>query len=120
VGRPLVQLEGLVNSVEYLQHLERGEVGTLLRAEGVTHFVYSGPWVAAQEDLSSLPCKIIDQPLHGGGPKQQFELCLGEALFMRPLLVRTGHKEIYGVWDFDRVEKSATPVNLAVVQPEVY
>jgi hypothetical protein len=103
VDRPLIQLEGLVNSGDYLHSLESGEATEYLRARGVTHLVYSGPWVAAQEDLTSQPCRIIDQPLHGGGPKEQFELCLEEALFVRPLLIRTGHREVYGIWDFEQV-----------------
>ena len=100
LDRPLVQLEGLVNSSEYLERLSAGEMIPYLREQGVTHFLYSGPWVAAGETLDSLPCKVINQPLHGGGPKERFELCLDEAVFVRRLLIRTNHLEVYGVWDF--------------------
>jgi hypothetical protein len=76
--RPLVQLEGLVSSPEYLDALRRGTVHHFLSSHHVSIYIRSGndPGVA-----SATPgCTRFMEPQQGGGPKSPIVVCANDLL----------------------------------------
>jgi hypothetical protein len=72
--RPVVQLEGLVESPEYLTALRRGTVGDFLAKRRVAFFAASGE-EGVPTKVAAMPCRAFDEPDHGDGPKARIVVC---------------------------------------------
>jgi hypothetical protein len=72
--RPVVQLEGLVESPEYLTALRRGRVGDFLNKRRVAFFAASDA-EGVPTKVGAAPCRAFAEPHNGDGPKAQIVVC---------------------------------------------
>ena len=88
LDRPMVQLEGIVDSNEYLDALQRGDAGAFLAQRHVAYYVKSshradhlptetdgGPDVGAHE------CGVRTEPFFGAGPKVLIKVCRSDIVY---------------------------------------
>jgi hypothetical protein len=105
--RPLMQLEGLVNSAEYLDALRLGTAHRFLHQHGVDYYVVAAGVrgtelsntvvIPGQADDS---CYSIDEPHHGDGPSFQVIVCDSDLLY-RAVLDDPGDRGgSYSVWRY--------------------
>lgn len=88
LDRPLVQVEGLVASKEFLEALEKGEVHAMLARLGVDYVVYSGGEKSGGEPapLPGAPgCATFEEPKWGSGPKYRTEVCAADLVYSQEL-----------------------------------
>ena len=88
LDRPLVQVEGLVASPEFLEALAAGEVHPLLERLSVDYVVYSGGPKSGgdpQEALESPGCATFTEPKWGSGPKYRTEVCEADLVYRQKL-----------------------------------
>ncbi len=85
--RPLIQLEGIVNSLEYLGYLESGQVHEFLKRKGVDYVVYSGGVLSGGDPVPinvpdlGLQCEAIREPKFGTGPRVRIVVCKDDMIF---------------------------------------
>lgn len=95
LSRPLVHLEGLVNSAEYLAALREGRVQDFLAARGVA--LYARGDADPGEPLPQRPgCRRFTEPQQGGGTKFTVVVCDRDLVLTMPLSDGTS----YRVWLF--------------------
>jgi hypothetical protein len=81
-NRPVVQLEGLVESKRYLDALHAGRVNAFLRARHVSYLVISGPGRGApMERPAPRGCVRHSEPGFGSGPKASVLVCSRDRLY---------------------------------------
>lgn len=88
LDRPLVQVEGLVASKEFLAALEQGEVHQLLEKLGVDYVAYSGGPKSGgdpQPDAEHPGCASFAEPKWGSGPKYRTEICDQDLVYQQRL-----------------------------------
>ncbi len=103
LDRPVVQLEGIVNSNEYVDAVQHGHAHAFLRREHVTYYAKSaqladrlllehdgGPDPGAKE------CGFRFEPYFGAGNKVVFDVCKRDIVFATPL----AHGEQLVVWRY--------------------
>ncbi len=103
LDRPVVQLEGIVGSNEYLDAVRHGHAHAFLRREHVTYYAKSanlatrlllehdgGPGAAAHE------CGFRFEPYFGGGDKVVFNVCRRDIVYATPV----AHGEQLVVWRY--------------------
>ena len=80
--RPLVQLEGLVSSPEYLDTLRHGDAYEFLSSHHVSIYIRSGN----DRGLASTTpgCTRFTEPQQGGGPKTPIVVCANDLLVDQP------------------------------------
>jgi hypothetical protein len=83
---PVVQLEGLVESKQYLDALDGGRVHEFLRERRVGYLALSdhGTGLPPGEPLGR-GCVRYLQPAFGNGPKAAFRVCSADRLYLRRL-----------------------------------
>ncbi|HEY3832589.1 MAG TPA: hypothetical protein VGO03_09875 [Acidimicrobiia bacterium] len=92
LDRPVVQLEGIANSNEFLDAVQHGHAHAFLRGEHVAYYIKSadlsarlllehngGPDPGAQE------CGFRFEPYFGGGNKVVFNVCQRDIVFATPI-----------------------------------
>ncbi len=72
--RPVIQLEGLVESPAYLDALEDGEVPRFLRARRVAFYAASGE-DGVPVSVGGRRCRAFAEPSNGDGPKTRIVVC---------------------------------------------
>jgi hypothetical protein len=77
-GRPLIQLEGLVESADYIDALQRGDVPAFLAARHVEVYVRNAG--DAGEPAGPPGCTRYPEPLFGRGPKFWVTVCDADRL----------------------------------------
>lgn len=86
LDRPLVQVEGLVASPEFLDALEEGKVHPLLAQLGVDFVVYSGGPKSGGDPREAAPgCSTFTEPKWGSGPKYRTEVCEADLVYKQKL-----------------------------------
>jgi hypothetical protein len=87
LDRPLVQVEGLVASPEFLLALAEGRVHPLLARLGVDYVVYSGgPRSGGDPQAAETPgCAEFTEPKWGSGPKYRTTICAEDLVYRRQL-----------------------------------
>jgi hypothetical protein len=84
--RPVVQLEGLVESRQYLDALQNGTVNAFLRARHVSYLVISGAGRGPSGDgLAPRGCVRHSEPGFGNGPKASVLVCGRDRLYYSQL-----------------------------------
>ncbi|MDQ3579199.1 MAG: hypothetical protein M3443_16725 [Actinomycetota bacterium] len=93
--RPLVHLEGLVNSADYLDALRNSTVPSFLADRGVGLYARgdSDPGTA---DPATPDCASFVEPQQGGGAKLKIVVCARDLLLTQPLSDGTS----YRVWRY--------------------
>lgn len=91
--RPLVHLEGLVNSAEYLDALRAGRVAEFLAAREVRFYARGD---AEPGEPAGANCRIFREPQQGGGPKVPIVVCDADLVLRLPLTDGTA----YRVWHY--------------------
>lgn len=84
LGRPLVHLEGLVNSAEYLDALRAGRVTRFLNERQVRFFARVEPDTGTPNPAAGPGCSAYLEPIRGGGPKVPITVCASDLLFQLP------------------------------------
>lgn len=111
LDRPLVQVEGLVASKEFLEALEKGAVHPLLARLGVDYVVYSGGEKSGGEP-QPLPgaggCATFEEPKWGRGPKYRTEVCSQDLVYQRKLAHPGAMGGTTSVWLY-RPELNSSP-----------
>ena len=93
--RPLVQLEGLVESAGYLDALTGGRVPAFLAAHRVV-FYARGDREPGQPDSRQPGCTRFTEPQQGGGTKFAITVCRADLVLDEPLADGTA----YRVWRY--------------------
>lgn len=80
LDRPLIQLEGLVNSSDFLQALQDGSVHDFIEEQGVDYLIYSGGPMSGGDPQpidvgGDASCSRFTEPKFGQGPKAAFVVC---------------------------------------------
>ncbi|WP_026425881.1 hypothetical protein [Actinokineospora inagensis] len=93
--RPLVHLEGLVNSADYLDALKNGTVHRFLADRGVALYA-RGDSDPGTPDPANPGCVRFTEPEQGGGTKVQIVVCDRDLLLTTPVADGTS----YRVWRY--------------------
>jgi len=102
----LVQTEGLVNSVSYLDALESGSVHQFLNDVGVDCIVYSGGGIGedgtygVEVEGELEPCRVLETPKFGQGPRFQTVVCDSDKIREWALDDEGSMGGIYTVWKY--------------------
>jgi hypothetical protein len=80
--RPLVQLEGLVESPDYVDSLAAGRATSFLRSKGVSYLIMTRP---ATDLPTGSGCQRYLEPVQGRGPKMSLMLCADDAVYDQQL-----------------------------------
>ena len=93
LDRPMVQLEGIVNSNEYLDTLEDDSVAQWLRDRNVTYYAKSSHLpdrypleVGGEPEGNSPECGPRFEPFFGVGNKVQITVCRADIVFASPIV----------------------------------
>ncbi|RZS40905.1 4-amino-4-deoxy-L-arabinose transferase-like glycosyltransferase [Herbihabitans rhizosphaerae] len=90
--RPLVQLEGLVNSREYLDALLAGTVPAFLAERRVGLYVRGDTEPGRAAPDFGPECRRFFEPAHGTGPKVPIVVCDPDLVLRHPLLDGTEYR----------------------------
>ncbi|WP_424183330.1 hypothetical protein ACOBQX_15055 [Actinokineospora sp. G85] len=93
--RPLVHLEGLVNSAEYLDALRGGQVDSFLARRGVA-FYGRGDAEPGVADPANRGCVRFTEPAQGAGAKASVVVCDRDLVLNSPI----GDGASYRVWRY--------------------
>ncbi|PPK64520.1 hypothetical protein V5P93_007026 [Actinokineospora auranticolor] len=93
--RPVVHLEGLVNSAEYLDALKNGTVHEFLARRGVALYA-RGDNDPGKPDPANPGCERFVEPQQGGGTKVNIVVCEKDLLLSTPVSDGTS----YRVWRY--------------------
>ena len=92
LGKPVFQLEGLVNDTSYLADLKAGRVDArYLLDRGVGYYVHSG---YRQSELGPGNCHALLEPRLGGGPKANIKVCDENLVYSH----KFADDSLIGVW----------------------
>ena len=94
VDRPVVQLEGLVESHEYLEALRAGTVAGFLRDHRVTHLVIDSD---PSEQPGASGCVEHSEPRFGNGPKATLKVCAADRIYA---YARPAAAQVVGVYRY--------------------
>jgi hypothetical protein len=107
--RPLIQLEGLVNSAEYLDAVKSGEAHRFLQQHGIDYYIVAaGVRGTELANTVAIPgraddsCYSIDEPHHGEGPSFQVVVCDSDLLYRAALDDPGNRGGSYSVWRYRR------------------
>jgi hypothetical protein len=102
VDRPVVQLEGIVNSADYLEVLEHGDIYEYLAEVGVDHLALSRHTPDTDDAVTDEPgdCRAWDEPFFAPEPSVTFIRCTEHLVYRSP--VAAG--EQFALWRFDPSE----------------
>ncbi|MGQ0839387.1 hypothetical protein [Actinokineospora sp.] len=95
LNRPLVHLEGLVNSAAYLDALRAGTVPAFLAERGVALYA-RGDTEPGVPDPANPGCRRFTEPQQGGGTKLSIVVCDRDLVLTEPL----GDGTSYRVWRY--------------------
>ena len=103
LDRPVVQLEGIVNSNDYLDAVRNGHAHAFLRRAHVTYYAKSARLAArlllehdGGPDPRANPCGFRFEPYFGAGDKVVFDVCRHDIVFATTL----AHGEQLVVWRY--------------------
>ncbi len=92
IERPVVQLEGIVNSHEFLDALERNRVADFLAQAHVGYYVKSSHLVdryplekGGGPDVSTPECGFRFEPFFGAADKIMFTVCRSDIIYTSPI-----------------------------------
>lgn len=94
--RPLIHLEGLVESAGYLRALQDGRVPDFLAQRGVGFYARGDASPGAPEPAAGAGCRRFVEPQQGAGPKADIVVCAGDLVVDVPLSDGTA----YRVWRY--------------------
>jgi len=97
LDRPLVHLEGLVNSPRYLDALREGRVTAFLNDRGVVLYGRSGVEPGRPVPGLGTGCHAYREPQQGAGPKVSIIVCDSDLVLDLPLLDGTSYR-IWRYW----------------------
>lgn len=103
LDRSLIHTEGLVNSVEFLEVLEAGEVHGFLQARDVTYLVYSGGELSGglpRRLAAPAGCAELVEPKFGRGPSFSTVVCDPDLEFSMSLEADDATGGGYWVWRY--------------------
>lgn len=96
LDRPLVHLEGLVNSADYLDALRAGWVGPFLAERRVGYYARADMDPGHPIGMAGPACRAFTEPQQGHGPKVSITVCDADLLLDFPLADGTA----YRVWRY--------------------
>ncbi len=79
--RPVLQLEGLVSSPEYLESLRTNTVPDFLEAHNVAYIVKIIDSANVIEDSARPGCQLVQEPIYGSGPKARLTVCDSDLVY---------------------------------------
>lgn len=106
LDRPVLQLEGLVNSTEYLEVLRDGRILTYMAGAGVDYYVRSGgatsggwPRLLDLDDPAG-PCSAVSEPKFGTVPRAEVVVCEGDRVYHKEIEEFDSESGFFSIWRY--------------------
>jgi hypothetical protein len=96
LDRPLINLEGIVGSADFLRALQYGQVPKVLRDEGVRYYANASGDSGTEDTRMGQGCRRFIEPFQGSGPKFPVVVCDSDLIIAKDV----GNGQVFRVWRY--------------------